>query len=436
MKAGTQRGGDVALHAVEALRAPPHGAPSPPWSRTKDDPLIVVIWSTSSGIFRGRKHTTDILHDASVSAILYFFLHSTDRLDSHLLGKKSWNVYNPENIARVRRDEAQAKAQEEEQEHRMQEVDAERRIKILRGEQPSTPPPPPSPQSTTQPDKKSHREEGAPNRKRRRLAGEDDTDRDIRLARGVAQFADGKRAEVARSHARKSDAPLEDRAGHINLFPSEAARTAPVEKNAEAEAEAATMKRKYEDQHTMRFSNAGEFNKSVSQNPWYSCSGRDVTAPEAIPGKDVWGNEDPMRKEREIARMDANDPLAVMKNGVRRLRTVEEERKKWNEERSRELEVLEDADRSRSRHHRRKRSPSVSGDSLEGFRLDASPESRRDHEDRERCSGRHHRRHHTRDRSRDHSRRHYRHRRPHSRSRRHHRDRHDRHDDNRSSRKL
>lgn len=126
----------------------------------------------------------------------------------------------------------------------MQEVDAERRIQILRGERPSTPPPPPaSPPSAAQHEKRSRKDEEPRryNHKRRRLAGEDDTDRDIRLAREDSKLADGTRAELSRS--KTSDAPLEDGAGHINLFPSEAGR-APVEKNTEAETEATEKKRK------------------------------------------------------------------------------------------------------------------------------------------------------------------------------------------------
>ena len=30
----------------------------------------------------------------------------------HLLGKKSWNVYNTDNVERVRKDEAEARARE------------------------------------------------------------------------------------------------------------------------------------------------------------------------------------------------------------------------------------------------------------------------------------------------------------------------------------
>ncbi|KAJ2986204.1 hypothetical protein NUW58_g5139 [Xylaria curta] len=67
---------------------------------------------------------------------------------SHLLGKKSWNVYNPANIARVKRDEAEAQVRAEAEEKRQQDAEAKRRLAILRGEDPPTPPPPPSPPTT------------------------------------------------------------------------------------------------------------------------------------------------------------------------------------------------------------------------------------------------------------------------------------------------
>ncbi|OOF99938.1 hypothetical protein ASPCADRAFT_35766, partial [Aspergillus carbonarius ITEM 5010] len=265
----------------------------------------------------------------------------------HLLGKKSWNVYNPGNIERVRRDEAQAKAREEEEERRMQEVDAERRIQTLRGERPSTPPPPPSAPSASQPDRKAYTDDIGRSKKRRRLAGENDTDRDIRVAREDAQSALARREQQA--PARSSDAPLHDSTGHIDLFPSEA-KHKPVEKNAEAEKEAAEKRRGYEDQYTMRFSNAAGFRQSLGQAPWYSSSQRKIIDPESVPSKDVWGNEDPLRRQREKARMDVNDPLAAMRKGVRQLKAVEQERKRWHDERSRELEALKTAETRRPSH--------------------------------------------------------------------------------------
>lgn len=333
---------------------------------------------------------------------------------SHLLGKKSWNVYNVENVARVRRDEAQAKAREEEDERIMQEVDAERRIKILRGERPPTPPPAPSlpsPEPGARLDRKSTSDAGG-FRKRRRVAGEDDTDRDIRYAREEAAQAVAKREELMLA-SRKADtaqAPILDTAGHINLFPAASAKT---QKNSEAEAEAARKKRSYEDQYTMRFSNAAGFKETIGQKPWYSSTEQNATAPAPMPEKDVWGNADPRRKERTQARMSANDPLAAIKRGVRQLKTTEQERKRWNDEKRRELENLK-AEEARQSSRRRRRSPSV--DSLDGFKLDAPD---REREKDRRSSDRHHRR--RRDQSRD---------RPHHRSRHHsshrnHRHRHD-----------
>ncbi|KAI9374286.1 hypothetical protein BJX61DRAFT_532488 [Aspergillus egyptiacus] len=325
----------------------------------------------------------------------------------HLLGKKSWNVYNPENIARVRRDEAQAKAQEEEEERRMQEVDAERRIRILRGERPSTPPP--SQPAISRHESKDHARYAGDRRKRRRLVGEDDTDRDIRFAREDAEFASAKREELALARKSKNDAPIYDSNGHINLFPEEDVQKR-TEKNSEAEKEAAAKQRSYEDQYTMRLSNAAGYRQDIGKKPWYSSSQGNVS-PDVMPSKDVWGNEDPMRKEREKARMDLNDPLVAMKKGIHQLKSVEEERKKWNQERSQELDALKSSEKTQSSRHRRRRSKSR--DSLEDFRLDESPhrhrkrdrKSRRHRHSRDATSSHSHRQR-SRSRSRSHSHRH------------------------------
>ncbi|KAL4980699.1 hypothetical protein BDW66DRAFT_36723 [Aspergillus desertorum] len=313
----------------------------------------------------------------------------------HLLGKKSWNVYNPENVARVRRDEAQAKAQEEEEERRMQEVDAERRIQILRGERPPAPSPPPS-QTTTQTERRPYADYTGGHRKRRRLAGENDTDRDIRFAREDAELALAEREKSVHARKEKNDAPLYDIDGHINLFP-EVKLQKRVEKNPETVKEAANKHRSYEDQYTMRFSNAAGFRQDVGKDPWYSSSrGDGILLSESMPSKDVWGNDDPLRREREKARMDVNDPLAAMKKGIRQLKSVEEQRRKWNQERSRELDALKSAEKTRSYHSRRR---SRSKDSLENFRLDDTPDTGRD--DRNWTSARHHR--HSRDKNSTHS---------------------------------
>jgi hypothetical protein len=333
----------------------------------------------------------------------------------------------------VKRDEAQAKAREEEDERLMQEVDAERRIKILRGERPSTPPPPPSHPSsdparvqerTTSDDTRNYR-------KRRRIAGENDTDRDIRYAREDAAQAVAKREELALASHKAStgsaEVPIIDSAGHINLFPSTSAKS---NKNAEAEAEAARKKRSYEDQYTMRFSNAAGFKETIGRKPWYSSTDQDVRAPGSMPDKDVWGNEDPRRKERTQARMSASDPLAAMKRGVRQLKTSEQERKRWNDERRREVKALK-ADEEKQSNRRRKRSGSI--DSLDGFSLDAP--GKRVNKDR-RASDGHHRRHHDRSHDRPHRRNHDRSREHSHRCSEHHssdHSRHSRHDESREN---
>ncbi|EEP82377.1 conserved hypothetical protein [Uncinocarpus reesii 1704] len=280
----------------------------------------------------------------------------------HLLGKKSWNVYNKDNIARVRRDEALAKAREDERDQRLQEIDAERRIELLRDQRPSSPPS----QHNSLSDARAKSLTEGRHRKRRRLAGEDDTDRDIRFAKEDAlSRTDAGHGGPLRKPT--SDAPLTDASGHISLFPSRAARS---DKNEEVEAEAAKKRREYEDQYTMRFSNAAGYRQKVDA-PWYSSSTQELGAgAQNAPSKDVWGNEDPRRREREKVRVEANDPLAAMKKGVRQLREVEKEKREWEEERKRELEAL----KREEKESRRRRRRSQSHDNLDEFKLDGGPD--------------------------------------------------------------
>lgn len=254
----------------------------------------------------------------------------------------------------------------------MQEVDAEHRIQILRGIRPD--PLPEIPESTGA----SHHERNGrrPERKRQRIAGEDDTDRDLRIARENNEAA-ARSTQALATTSKTSDAPLTDSKGHINLFPEEGSRRK-APKNADAEAEMAKKKKEYEDQYTMRFSNAAGFKESIAQKPWYSSAGRIQAGNDAVATvpKDVWGNEDPRRKERAQMKLVADDPMAIIQKGVSDIRQVEKERKKWRMERERELNELIESEKRRERKKRRRRADE---DDLEDFSLDR-PLDRSDHE--------------------------------------------------------
>ncbi|UNI19887.1 hypothetical protein JDV02_006031 [Purpureocillium takamizusanense] len=241
----------------------------------------------------------------------------------HLLGKKSWNVYNPQNIARVRRDEAAAKLAEEAEEQRMQEIDAQRRLAILRGEEPPAYPDENeanaiSESSLVRVAEPEHLETRRP-RKQRKRSGEDDTDFELRLAR---ERNEAPATAFEQSRKPTSSAPIVDHAGHIDLVGDEKAR-AHAEKNADAEKEAHAKRREIEDQYRMRLANAA--GKGGVSEPWYSRL--DPTAM-AVPPKDVWGNEDPRRKERQAQRLVADDPLAIMKQASAKIQTLKQQRKK------------------------------------------------------------------------------------------------------------
>ncbi|KAL8969505.1 MAG: hypothetical protein Q9197_004307 [Variospora fuerteventurae] len=284
----------------------------------------------------------------------------------HLLGKKSWNVYNHDNIEKVKRDEAAAASREAAEEQRMQEIDAERRIRLLRGE--SRPDAvvdaPASTDRAAEHEGTSHMKR---ERKRRRIAGEDDTERDIRFALEDQSTKSAPKADLQLTHKKTSDAPLMDRRGHIDLFPMAGSRqNAP--KNAEVEAEKAKKKKDFEDQYTMRFSNAAGFKQSIGEKPWYQSIGTEQDDSVEAPLKDVWGNEDPRRKEREMLRVAADDPMAAIQKGVTQLRQVERERKQWLEERDKDTRDFKATERRRKRKSKRRHKDE---EELDGFSLDA-----------------------------------------------------------------
>ncbi|KAJ9149967.1 hypothetical protein NKR23_g4001 [Pleurostoma richardsiae] len=305
----------------------------------------------------------------------------------HLLGKKSWNVYNAANVERVRRDEAAARACEEASEQRMQEADAARRLAILRGEVPP-PLPSPSPPAADLPGRASRdatvgflRE-----KRKRKRAGEDDTDFEMRVAREEAEAGGKARTELLRSrNTSVKTGDIVGKDGHIDLFGEEvAAQQQRGEKSAEAEAEKAKKRRDEEDQYTLRFANAAGRGRQLlsSAGPWYAKSWESAAEKEAdveTPGKDAWGNEDPERRRRDAARMQAGDPLAMMKTGARKVREIERDRKREADERERELRELRREERRSGRKRRRRGESGEDGNGageLEGFSLDA-PQSRR-----------------------------------------------------------
>ncbi|KAI4908046.1 uncharacterized protein J4E92_010935 [Alternaria infectoria] len=334
----------------------------------------------------------------------------------HLLGKKSWNVYNSDNIARVKADEAAAAAREAADDQRKQELDAERRAAILRGR---TPPPLPEEEPTKPPvsRRSGNTDERGHDRKRRRLAGEDDTDADIRMAKSITARPgdEATDAKVLKLRSTASDAPLEDHAGHIDLFPVDMKEAIKRERNAEAEKEKRKKDKAIEDQFTMRFSNAA--GRGGVNRPWYAAvqkpapvtgDKQDLALYEGYTNKNVWGNEDPRRKEREQARISTNDPFAFMQKAQTQLKKSKQDRKQWAAERDRELMELRSAqerEERRSRHLKRKRRD-VDDDEHQTPKKEAcsSARQRHRHRSRSRSRDRHeHRSSHRSDKRRAHS---------------------------------
>jgi hypothetical protein len=259
------------------------------------------------------------------------------RMPLHLLGKKSWNVYNASNVERVRRDEAAAKAAEEAAEERMQEADAVRRLAIMRGE---TPPPLPAEETpeTSAVVRKDYFPTGE--RRKRKRAGEDDTDFEMRLAKERA--AEGEKVSMR----------LAERRDRAALAPA-LTEDAKVVGKRDMPAGPTTF-------GAMKEVQAGWYAKPVRPGD------EDETA-----GRDAFGREDPGRKSRDAVRLDKNDPLAMMKRGAAKVSELGQERKREAEERERELRALR---KEQKRAEKRRKSEGAGGrhevGELEGFSLD------------------------------------------------------------------
>jgi hypothetical protein len=285
----------------------------------------------------------------------------------------------------------------------MQEIDADRRAALLRGR---TPPPLPTEPEQKDSGSRKDRDGHAHGSKRRKLAGEDDTDMELRLAAATTTPNQDKNGDARTLKLRNTniDAPLTDQAGHIDLFPVDAKEAVKREKNAEVEREKRKKERALEDQYTMRFSNAA--GRDGLAQPWYAAQQTPSQPPEgptaaqdypSIENKNVWGNEDPRRKERAKARVMADDPLILLRQGEAQLAKYNEAKKKLRAERDRELKELKAAqerEEKSSKHHKRKRGDE---DGLHSFPADKAG---RGVERVESSKHRHHRRE-SRSRSRD-----------------------------------
>jgi hypothetical protein len=174
----------------------------------------------------------------------------------------------------------------------------------------------------------------------------------------------------------------------MDLFRDDQPGSKKVEKNEEAEAEKAKREREFEDQYTMRFENAAG-RSGFKEKPWYSKIGDQSTEEGKMvdeeksgtfgENKDVWGNPDPRRNEREKARLNTNDPLTMMKRAQQQLKQSENDKRKWHEQRDRETkESKTGRHRKSEKKHRRERNQYSDG--LEGLRLDTKARNKPDEE--------------------------------------------------------
>lgn len=264
----------------------------------------------------------------------------------HLLGKKSWNPYSPAAIARVQADEEAHEELQRDYAEKLSKYESQRRLAGLRGVAFSVRPPTPPPERIDKSHVPPSSEQNQPREKdgfakHRRLRGEDDTERDLRLARSHV-------AEPARKHVHGKDRALEvditDRNGHIQLF--EAPRPpGPVDRKKQRQDEEA--------ESGMRFKHAAGYQQDVKQATWYSgTEALDDSIAKRIADENERSRDESWQK-REQQRIDSADPLAKMRASVRKMKETKRARDAANEEREIELHRLREQQERASRREER-----------------------------------------------------------------------------------
>ncbi|KAL1907993.1 hypothetical protein Sste5344_006227 [Sporothrix stenoceras] len=257
-----------------------------------------------------------------------------------LLAKKSWHVYNADNVARVRRDEAEARAREADEERQQRATESSQRERLLRGEATG------EGDDSVEQSKWAAAERAAdkqaedtvapvaksrPSRRLRKRHGEDDTDFEMRMARAQVDeestYVANRQRETAPA---ETDRPLIDRNGNFDLFgrleESVIARqTRPVDhappssmRIADAAGGANALSAWY----------AGEKGPTPASKPTFS------SIPESA------SNEPRRPPIAAPAGSMAADPLAAMRQGAAAVRALKQERQRETEERDRAMAAL------------------------------------------------------------------------------------------------